>query len=79
MLTVLSLNSICERKSLLASYFYDSDSDSLLELEIKIFNVMTFINIIKATMRDVSRSKKNCCGEEITQVSWAQTSFLLVK
>lgn len=77
MLTVLSLNSICERKSLLASYFYDSDS--LLELEIKIFNVMTFINIIKATMRDVSRSKKNCCGEEITQVSWAQTSFLLVK
>lgn len=77
MLKVLSLNSICERKSLLASYFYDSDS--LLELEIKIFNVMTFINIIKATMRDVSRSKKNCCGEEITQVSWAQTSFLLVK
>jgi len=66
MLTVLSLNSICERKSLLASYFYDSDS--LLELEIKIFNVMTFINIIKATMRDVSRSKKNCCGKEITSV-----------
>ena len=53
---------------MLASYFYDSDS--LLELEIKIFNVMTmtFINIIKASMRDVSRSKKNCCGKEITSV-----------